>query len=129
MKFKALLRSEWLSRISYIIGIALIISSVLLNVFPPIEVSASTNVDYRLNLSHIYCVDGKVEVHFVLLNVPDGIVTGNVIYTYGSIPPTNRSGNVWHYFDYKADGYYDIESASVDVQGITVNLSNPGTYI
>lgn len=32
----------------------------------------------KLNLSHIECVDGAVEIHFVLLFVPDGATTTNV---------------------------------------------------
>ncbi len=83
--------------------------------------------DYQLNLSHIACVDGKVEIHFVLLNVPDGITPGTLTYTYGSISPTKNTGNVWHYFDYQSDGFYNVTSASVNVGGTTVNLHNPGT--
>ena len=84
--------------------------------------------NYQLNLSHIECVGGLVEIHFVLLNVPAGITPGTLTYTYGSIAPGAHDGNVWHYFDYKPDGYYDIQSASVVVNGVTVNLHNPGTY-
>ncbi|MGZ6346017.1 MAG: DUF7507 domain-containing protein, partial [Anaerolineales bacterium] len=84
--------------------------------------------DYQLNLSHIQCVNNQVEIHFVLLNVPDGVTPGTLTYTYGSISPTNHTGNVWHYFDYKPDGYYNVTSASVVVSGTTVNLHNPGAY-
>lgn len=84
--------------------------------------------DYQLNLSHVMCVDGQVEIHFVLLNVPDGITPGTLTYTYGTIVPGNHTGNVWHYTDYKPGGYYDIQSASVVVDGATVNLHNPGAY-
>jgi hypothetical protein len=87
-------------------------------IFPP--------PDYKLNLSHIACVDGKVEIHFVLLNVPDGITPGTLTYTYGTISPSRDTGNVWHYSDYKPDGYFNVTTASVDVGGITVNLHNPG---
>jgi hypothetical protein len=81
-----------------------------------------------LNLSHIRCVEGVVEIHFVLLNVPEGITPGNLTYIYGIISPTKESGNVWHYSDYKSEGYYNVESASVDVDGTTVYLHNPGEY-
>jgi hypothetical protein len=84
--------------------------------------------DYKLNLSHIKCVEGSVEIHFVLLNVPDGITPGTLTYTYGTISPSKDTGNVWHYTDYKPDGSYNITSASVDVGGTTVNLHNPGEY-
>ncbi|MHB8136527.1 MAG: hypothetical protein ACYDH1_20130, partial [Anaerolineaceae bacterium] len=104
MKKIKFFRIVWLSKISYLLGIALIISSLIINLFPPNEVSAVANEDYKLNLSHIYCVNKEVEVHFVLLNVPDSIYPGNVIYSYGEISPTSKSGNVWHYFDYKTDG-------------------------
>ena len=89
--------------------------------------TAPTEENYQLNLSHIACVEGKVEIHFVLLNVPDGVTPGSVSYTYGSISPTKNTGNVWHYFDYKPDGYYNVTGASVDVDGTTVSLHNPGT--
>jgi hypothetical protein len=89
-------------------------------VYPPPE--------YKLNLSHIKCVEGSVEIHFVLLGVPDGVTPGTLTYTYGSISPTKDTGNVWHYTDYKPDGSYNITSASVDVGGSTVNLHNPGEY-
>ena len=84
--------------------------------------------DYKLNLSHIECVEGSVEIHFVLLNVPDGITPGTLTYTYGTISPSKDTGNAWHYSDYKTDGYYNITSATVDVGGTTVNLHNPGDY-
>jgi len=91
--------------------------------------------DYKLNLSHIYCyegdsedLDGMVEIHFVLLNVPDGITPGILIYTYGTIVPGMHTGNIWHYFDYKPSGTYDVQSASVVVGGVTVYLHNPGSY-
>ena len=85
-------------------------------------------VPYQLNISHIACVDGQVEIHFILSDVPDGITPGDVNYTYGSIAPGKHVGNVWHYYDTKPDGYYDITSATVDVGGRTVNLHNPSAY-
>ncbi|PKN89701.1 MAG: hypothetical protein CVU45_06315, partial [Chloroflexi bacterium HGW-Chloroflexi-7] len=123
-------RTRLLSKISYIIGISLIISSVVFNLFPSslVFASSSSGIGYKLNLSHIYCVNEQVEVHFVLLNVPDGQTPGTLTYNYGSIPPTSRSGNAWHFFDYKNNGHYDIESASVEVGGINVTLDNPGVY-
>ncbi|MFP4438636.1 MAG: choice-of-anchor A family protein, partial [Chloroflexaceae bacterium] len=94
--------------------------------------------DYQLNLSHIMCAEDDdapagVEVHFVLLNVEDGITPGAVTYTLADgssfeVEPTKNSGNVWHYFDYQPDGYYDVQSAEVDVDGVTVTLHNPGDY-
>ncbi len=84
--------------------------------------------DYKLNLSHIECIEGSVEIHFVLLNVPDGTTPGTLTYTYGTISPSKDTGNVWHYSDYKPEGYYNVTNASVDVGGTTVNLHNPGDY-
>lgn len=89
--------------------------------------------EYQLNLSHIECVEepvggNYVEVHFVLLNVPDGITPGTLTYDYGSIAPGAHTGNVWHYTDYLPDGYYDIQNASVLVDGVSVYLHNPGDY-
>ncbi len=84
--------------------------------------------DYQLNLSHIQCVSQQVEIHFVLQNVPDGVTPGTLTYTYGTIAPSNHTGNVWHYYDYKLDGYYNVTSANVIVSGTTVNLHNPGVY-
>jgi hypothetical protein len=97
---------------------------------PPTDTPTNTPVtppDYLLNLSHIACVDGKVEIHFVLLNIPDGLTPGTLTYTYGSISPSKHTGNVWHYFDYKPDGFYNVTSASVSVGGTIVSLHNPGT--
>src|SRR4026209_810048 len=38
----------------------------------------------QLNLSHVECVNGMVEVHFFLLFVPDGVTPGNVVtYNWG----------------------------------------------
>jgi hypothetical protein len=89
----------------------------------------SKDKDIQLNLSHIECLpNGSVEIHFVLLNVPDGVTPGNLTYTYGSISPGAHTGNVWHYTDTKPSGYYNITSASVVVSGNTVNLHNPGAY-
>lgn len=90
--------------------------------------TATAETNYQLNLSHIACVNGQVEIHFVLLNVPDGITPGSISYTYGSISPGNHTGNVWHYYDYKPSGYYNVTSASVNVGGTQVNLHNPGAY-
>lgn len=90
--------------------------------------ATATQPDYRLNISHIKCVNNQVEVHFVLLNVPDGVTPGTLTYTYGTIAPEKQSGNVWHYTTYLPDGYYNITSATVVVGGATVSVSNPGVY-
>lgn len=98
--------------------------------------------DYQLNLSHIECSEegsngNYVEVHFVLLNVPDGTTPGDfVTFTDGvnswQAPRGAHTGNVWHYTAYLPDGYYDITGASVGVNSYTVTLHNPhedkGTY-
>lgn len=100
----------------------------------------ATPKEPRLILSHIECVDGKLEVHFLAQNVPDGVTPGDVSYWYRfdpaqpgfvyqrSITTDGETGNVWHYRDYPGNGYYDIVSASVDVGGVTVKLHNPSEY-
>ncbi len=91
--------------------------------------STEVKKSMQLNLSHIKCLpDGSVEIHFVLLNVPDGITPGTLTYTYGTINPGANTGNVWHYTDNLPSGYYNVTSASVSVNGQTVNLHNPGDY-
>lgn len=122
-------RFKFLGNLSYIFGVALVIASLLVNAFPPRSALALVpSQDPQLNISHILCVDGQVEIHFVLLNVPDGVTPGTLTYTYGSVAAGKNVGNVWHYYDYKPDGYYNITSASVDVNGVTVTLHNPGAY-
>lgn len=112
----------------YILGVAFLVSAMVLS-FAVIPVGAAPiSGDLQLNLSHIACVNGQVEIHFVLLNVPDGVVPGTLTYTYGTLSPTGHTGNVWSYLDYKPSGYYDISSASVDVNGTTVTLHNPDAY-
>lgn len=92
--------------------------------------SARTTQAPKLNLSHIECVDGAVEIHFVLLFVPDGVTPGTLSYTYGTIPPGANTGNVWHFTaSGLSDGYYDVTSASVTLSdGAVVTLHNPGDH-
>lgn len=125
MKTKSALRT--IAKFSYSLGVALLVAGIVLTFFVH-PANAAPSVDLQLNLSHIACVDGQVEIHFVLLNVPDGITPGTLTYTYGSIQPGPNTGNVWHFYDIKPSGYYNITEASVDVNGTTVNLSNPGVY-
>ena len=122
-------RIKFFGNFANILGAALLIASLLVNLVPVGSVFATPPVaELQLNISHIECVDGQVEIHFILLNVPDGITPGSVTYTYGSIPPTKHTGNAWHYFDYKPDGYYDITSASVVVNGVVVPVHNASAY-
>lgn len=100
----------------------------------------ATPKEPRLILSHIECVEGKLEVHFLAQNVPDGVTPGDVSYWYRfdpaqpgfvyqrTITTDGETGNVWHYRDYPGNGYYDIVSASVDIGGVTVTLHNPSEY-
>jgi len=140
-----------LARAFYLLGVVTLLAGLGLSLFAgPVSASGldtkkttstpkPTNTplpDYQLNLSHIACVDGKVEIHFVLLNVPSGLTPGNLTYTYSdgssthtaTIAPGSHTGNVWHYTDYQSPGYYNVTAASVSVGGVTVNLHNPGAY-
>lgn len=120
-------RNKNISKIMYVLGIAMLISGMMLT-FVSKPAAAIPNGDLQLNLSHIACVEGQVEIHFVLLNVPDEVTPGTLSYTYGTILPSKQSGNVWHYTDIKPSGYYNITDASVEVGGATVYLHNPGAY-
>ncbi|MCC7205683.1 MAG: hypothetical protein IT323_00155 [Anaerolineae bacterium] len=83
----------------------------------------------QLSLAFVGCVDSQVGVHFVLLNVPDGMTPGNLDFTYGAgIPPQNVAGGIWHYWAYLPSGAYDITEASVAVNGQVVALSNPSAF-
>ena len=90
--------------------------------------SVLASEDYQLNLSHIECLGTHVEIHFVLLNTVDGDVISDLTYTYGTIPPGPRSGNVVHFTDNVPPGYYNITSASVWVNSTLVTLHNPGNH-
>jgi len=125
MKFASL---KTIAKLFYIIGVLVLVAGMLLSFVVKPVTAQPANQDLKLNLSHIACVNGQVEIHFVLLNVPEGVTPGILTYTYGTIQPTKDSGNVWHYFDYKPSGSYDVKSASVVVNGVTVTLSNPGNY-
>lgn len=90
----------------------------------------------QLNLSHIECIDeDTVEVHFVLLFVPDGVTPPATLdFTYdGGNGTANRrdpkTGNVWHY-SALLPSPVTIENlnASIMVNGETVPLHNPGAY-
>lgn len=141
-KEKAIIRI--INQFLYLASAGLLITGLLLgNIFAPVQASAintTTSSDsYQLNLSHIACVNNQVEVHFVLLNVPDSITPGNSVtftlkvnggsQTNQYAARTSHSGNVWHYYYYGLlNGYYDVTSASVTVGSKTVNLHNPDSY-
>ena len=89
---------------------------------------------YQLNLSHVECTpEGQVEIHFVLLHVPNGPTPGNLTFAINDVaqapvPVGPRTGNVWHYTALVPPGNIDVTSASVSVNGTIVNLHNPGAY-
>ena len=90
---------------------------------------------YQLNLSHIECTaSGRVEIHFVLLNVPTGTSVGNLTwYNAGSpqsptVPPGPTTGNVIHFTVLVSSGFYDVTDAWVDVGGTIVHVHNPHEY-
>ncbi len=107
---------------------AILIAIVLIVTLSQAELPVMASQDYQLNLSHIECVGTYVEIHFVLLNTSEGDSISDLTYTYGSIPPGKRSGNVVHFTDQVAPGYYNITSASVWVNDTLVELHNPGDY-
>jgi hypothetical protein len=86
----------------------------------------------RLVLSHVECVQGQVEVHFVLLFVPDGVTPGaSVSFSSpaGTAPRGKNAGNTWHYTANLPSGStVNITSATVQVGSQTVSLHNPGAY-
>jgi YD repeat-containing protein len=103
----------------------------------PTRTRTPTSVPYRLNLSHIECVNFQVEVHFVLLHLQQEVTPGELTYTYDEgtgnlqtrvVAPGAHTGNVWHYTDYLSDGYINVVGASVNVAGTVVQLANPGEY-
>lgn len=105
---------HWLAQGFYLLGAVTLLASLALGLvaLPAGAANIQPKQDLQLNLSHIACVNGQVEIHFVLLNVPDGITPGNLTYTYGdgstthtsTISPGKNVGNVWHYTDYQSPG-------------------------
>ena len=88
----------------------------------------------QLNLSHIECVAGSVEVHFVLLHVPAGATIGNLVsYNNGvaqsPVAPGPQTGNAQHFSVIAAPGIFNVTAATVQVNGTTKNLHNPGEYL
>jgi len=96
---------------------------------------------YQLNISHIECTEAALEIHFVLLHVPNGVALNQLTVTYGGTPAGSvgaekNTGNVYHFTDLLPDwsGDVNITSASVAVPAIggnqarTVTLHNPGAY-
>jgi hypothetical protein len=97
----------------------------------------------RLNLSHVSCVClgetlENVEVHFVFVSAPGNVANyGSVAYTIqlpnGTVQNRTATfdkqvGNTIHYTDYfsGANGTYRVLSASVTIDGVNHELSNPG---
>ena len=70
----------------------------------------------KLNLSHVACVDGEVEIHFVLLDYSgtpgSTLFFGNL--PFGSAPRGAHNGNVWHYtVHYASPLYVNLSWATV----------------
>jgi hypothetical protein len=120
-----------------------IILSVVMLAFMLSWAGSSPSIVYAakepmLNLSSIACSFDQVEVHFVVVNLPDNLTPGALIF-YGTWPggngsatiaaPTQVSGSVYHYSFYNSDGYYEITGATVALSdGSSLNLHNPGVY-
>jgi hypothetical protein len=95
----------------------------------------------QLNLSSIACLEdlsGRVEVHFVVVNLPDGVTPGALTF-YGTWPGGTGSatlpafdahtGNVYHYSYFGSSGFYEITGATVQLSdGTSLDLHNPGSY-
>jgi hypothetical protein len=137
-KFSKLLKL--INKILYISSAAMLIAGVFLTTAPQaVQASCPGCEEMKLNLSHISCASNKVEIHFVLLNVPSGKTPGALTFkvkvnggaeTTFTIPsPTNRTGNVWHYYYYATvNGKYDVTWAQVMVGSTPVSLHNPHYY-
>jgi len=137
-KFSKLLKL--INKILYISSAAMLIAGVFLTTAPQaVQASCPGCEEMKLNLSHISCASNKVEIHFVLLNVPSGKTPGALTFkvkvnggaeTTFTIPsPTNRTGNVWHYYYYATvNGKYDVTWAQVMVGSTPVSLHNPHDY-
>ena len=106
----------------------IILTIVLLFTLSQLDQPVQALQEYQLNLSHIECRGTYIEIHFVLLNTVQGDVISDLTYTYGTIPPGQRSGNVVHFTDNVGPGFYNITSASVWVNSTLVTLHNPGAY-
>ncbi len=106
----------------------ILIAIVLLFTLSQVKQPVYAAGDYQLNLSHIECTGTYVEIHFVLLGTSEGDLISNLTYTYGTISPGARTGNVVHFTDNVAPGYYNITSAFVYVNSTLVTLHNPGDY-
>ncbi len=107
---------------------AILITIALLVTLSTVAQPVNANENYQLNLSHIECVGTYVEIHFVLLNTSEGDTISDLTYTYGTISPGPRTGNVVHFTDHVAPGFYNITNASVWVNSTLVTLHNPGDY-
>jgi riboflavin synthase alpha subunit len=89
-----------------------------------------TSLDLRL--SHIECQGDRIEVHFVVTHLPPTVNDyGQVNYTINGQSRVaafdGRTGSVAHYVDYlpAANGVYNVTSASVTIDGVSITLSNP----
>jgi len=106
----------------------ILMAVLLFFTFSQVGQSVQAKQEYQLNLSHIECMGTYVEIHFVLLNTNEGDIISDLTYTYGTIPPGARRGNVVHFTDNVPFGYYNVTSASVWVKSTLVTLHNPGAY-
>ena len=122
------------NKLSLVRGVGLMLLAIFLLIVPP----AYAGPQPLLNLSHIACAADKVEVHFVVVNLPDG-VTPLALTFFGSWPggtgsgiipaPTQISGPVYHYSFFGQDGFYEITGASLALSdGSSLSLHNPGEF-
>ena len=115
------------------IGLLLVVLLLAVAFGPKMVEKVSANAETpQLNLSHIECVDGKVEIHFVLVHTEETPVPGNLTFTDNgigySVSPDKFTGGTWHFNYYASDGYHDVTAASVEWNGVTYDLHNPDAY-
>lgn len=132
---------KFLNRALYLGSAALLITAIFLSVaVQPAQAGTSTfNNDPKLLLSHIACVNNKVEVHFVVNNLDAGEVPGDVTFKVkingGSsqtitISSSNHNNGVYHYYWYgTVNGTYDVTTAWVYINGWKlIYMGNPDAY-
>lgn len=132
---------KFLNRALYLGSAALLITAIFLSVaVQPAQAGTSTfSNDPKLLLSHIACVNNQVEVHFVVNNLDNNEVPGDLTFKVkinnGSqqtitVSSSSHNNGTYHYYWYSnVNGYYNVTTAWVVINGWkTVYLHNAGAY-